>query len=211
MAAEPFSHLVTSADELREELYPEPSGLVWDKEIGVLDHHCRDFLARSPFALLATSDVAGRCDVSPRGGPDGFVRVLDAGRVAFADLTGNRRLDSLRNILENPQIGMLFVIPGLRETLRLNGRAYLTRDPEVLRACDVPGRTTDLAIGVVVRTAFVHCAKALIRSRLWEPESWPAPEALPSAAAMLREHARVDATVEQVDAGLREGYAQRLW
>ena len=96
-------------------------------------------------------------------------------------------------------------------TLRLNGRAHLTRDPEVLRVCDVPGRTADLAIGVEVQTAFVHCAKALIRSRLWEPESWPDRESLPSAAAMLREHARVDATVEEVDAGPRDGYARRLW
>jgi uncharacterized protein len=207
----PFTHLVTSVAELRSDLYPDPKGLVWDKEIGGLDHHCRDFLARSPFALLATSDAAGRCDVSPRGGPPGFVRALGEERLAFADLTGNRRIDSLRNILENPHVGMLFVIPGLRETLRVNGRAFLTRDPEVLRACDVPGRTADLAVGVAVDTAFVHCAKALIRSKLWEPDAWPAPEELPRAAAMLREHARIDRTVDELDAALYEGYEARLW
>lgn len=211
MADAPFTHLVTSLEELRSDLYPDPVGLVWDKEIASLDHHCRDFLARSPFALLATSDAAGRCDVSPRGGPAGFVRVLADDKLAFADLTGNRRIDSLRNVLENPQVGMLFVIPGLRETLRVNGRAHLTRDPAVLRACDVPGRTADLAVGVEVDTAFVHCAKALIRSQLWEPESWPAPAELPRPAAMLREHARTGETVEELDAALREGYAARLW
>jgi uncharacterized protein len=209
--AEPFTHLVTTAEELRGDLYPEPTGLVWDKEVPAIDHHLRDFLARSPLAFLATSDAAGRGDVSPRGGPPGFVRVLDERRLAFADLTGNRRIDSLRNILENPQVGMLFVIPGLRETLRLNGRAYLTRDPEVLRTCDVPGRTADLAVGVAVETAFLHCAKAFIRGEVWNPGTWPAPEELPRPALIMKEHARIDETAEELDAVLRDAYANRLW
>lgn len=207
----PFSHLVSDVAELRAELYPVAPRQAWDKEVGALDEHCGAFIARSPFLLLATSAADGRCDVSPRGGPPGFVRVLDERRLAFADLTGNRRIDSLRHVLENPRVGMLFLLPGFRETLRVNGRACLTRDPEVLRACDVPGRTADLAIGVEVETAFLHCAKAFIRSKLWEPESWPARDALPSAAEILRDHAGLDAPLEAVDAGLEEGYRSRLW
>jgi PPOX class probable FMN-dependent enzyme len=209
---EPFTHLVKDVTELRAELYPEPGGLVWDKEVPTLDDHCREFLARSPFMLLATSSGDGRCDVSPRGGPPGFVRVLDETRLAFADLTGNRRIDSLRNVAESPRVGMLFLLPGFRETLRVNGRAYLTRDPEVLRACDVPGRTADLAVGVAVEKAFLHCAKALIRSKLWEPASWPARESLPSAARILYDHVQMESTsVEAVDDLLEDNYRRELW
>lgn len=209
--AAPFTHLVTTVEDLREELYPEPPAKAWAKEIPSLDEHCREFIERSPLAFLGTSDAQGRCDVTPRGGPPGFARVLGPERLAFADLTGNRRLDALRNVLENPYVGLVFLIPGLRETLRVNGRAYLTRDPEVLRVCDVPGRTADLAVGIVVETAFLHCAKALIRSKLWQPESWPAPGELPSAAEILRDHAGLTATVAEVEEGLTEAYAKRLW
>lgn len=207
----PFSHLVTTVEELREELYPEPPAKAWAKEIPTLDRHCVDFIERSPLAFLGTSDARGRCDVTPRGGPPGFARVLGADRFAFADLTGNRRLDALRNVLENPQVGLVFLIPGLRETLRVNGRAYLTRDPEVLRVCDVPARTADLAVGIEVQTAFLHCAKALIRSQLWEPESWPASEELPSPAEILRDHVGSGAAVADVEVELAEAYAKRLW
>lgn len=209
--AAPFEHLVTSVDELRDELYPEPPAKAWAKEIDHLDEHCRDFLARSPIAFLGTSDAQGGCDVTPRGGPPGFARVLGPDRLAFADLTGNRRLDAFRNVLENPQVGLVFLIPGLKETLRVNGRAHLTRDPAVLRACDVPSRTADLAFGVVVETAFLHCAKALIRSQLWEPETWPSNEELPSPAMILRDHVGSTATLADVELELSEAYSKRLW
>lgn len=211
MPGSPFTHLVTSEADLRSDGYPEPPARAWDKEIDALDEHCAGFLRRSPLAMLATSDARGRPTVTPRGGPPGFVRVLDPERLAWADLTGNRRIDAFRQILENPQVGMIFLIPGLRETLRIDGTAYLTRDPCVLRAVDVPGRIADLAVGVHVRTAFVHCGKAMIRSRVWEPDSWLAPEELPSAAAMLRAARREQVPVEQITARLEQGYATQLW
>ena len=211
MSAEPFTNLVTSEAELRNDGYPEPPPRAWEKEIELLDEQCGNFLSRSPFAMLATSDAQGRTTVTPRGGPPGFVRVLDDRRIAWADLTGNRRIDAFRQILENPQVGLIFMIPGLRETLRIDGTAYLTRDPAVLRAVDVPGRTADLAVGVVVRTAFVHCGKALIRSKLWEPDCWPAREDLPSAAAMLLAARHEQVPVEVVEKQLEEGYLTHLW
>lgn len=211
MSPEPFTHLVTSEAQLRNDGYPEPPSRAWEKEIDALDDHCADFLSRSPLAMLATSDAKGRTTVTPRGGPPGFVRVLDKRRIAWADLTGNRRIDAFRQILENPQIGLILLIPRLRETLRIDGTAYLTRDPAVLRAVDVPGRSADLAVGVVVRTAFVHCGKALIRSKLWEPDSWPAREDLPSAAAMLLAARNEDVPVQAVAAQLEQGYATHLW
>ncbi|MBA2347011.1 MAG: pyridoxamine 5'-phosphate oxidase family protein [Solirubrobacterales bacterium] len=207
----PFTHLVTSEEELRAGGYPEPPPRAWAKELEALDEHCAAFLARSPLVMLATSSPGGRPTVSPRGGPAGFVRMLDPSRIAWADLTGNRRLDAFRHILANPEVGLLACIPGLRETLRIDGTAYLTRDPAILRAVDVPGRTAELAVGLRVRVAFLQCGKAMIRSRVWEPESWPAAEDLPSPARMLRA-ARADGTsLEEVEAILDESYTTRLW
>jgi len=211
VAVTPFTHLVTSEAELRHEDYPEPPPRAWEKEIGALDEHCVGFLERSPLAMLATSDADGRTTVTPRGGPPGFVRALDSERLAWADLQGNRRVDAFRQILQNPRVGLLFLLPGLRETLRIDGTAYLTRDPAVLRAVDLPERTADLAVGVHVRVAFVHCGKALVRSRLWEPESWPEREELPSAAAMYKAHRGEPTPVEDLDAHIEESYRQRLW
>lgn len=207
----PFTHLVTAEAELRDEGYPAPLPRAWEKEIGALDEHCAAFLARSPLAMLATSDAEGRATVSPRGGPPGFVRMLDRQRVAWADLQGNRRIDAFRQILQNPQVGLLFMLPGLRETLRIDGTAYLTRDPEVLRAVDVPDRTADLAVGVHVRVAFLQCGKALVRSRLWDPATWPAADELPSPAAMFKAHRGEPTPVEEVAAHLEESYTVRLW
>lgn len=207
----PFSHLVTSEAELRDDGYPAPPPRAWEKEIGALDEHCAAFLARSPLGMLATSDAQGRTTVTPRGGPPGFVRMLDPQRVAWADLTGNRRIDAFRQILQNPRVGLLFLMPGLRETLRIDGTAYLTRDPDVLRAVDVPDRTADLAVGVHVRVAFLQCGKALIRSRLWDPTTWPARDELPSPAAMFKAHRGEATPVEEVAAGMEERYVTQLW
>jgi PPOX class probable FMN-dependent enzyme len=211
MAQGPFGKLVQSEAELRE-VVPEPGedSPPRRKQIDHLDAHCRDFIARSPFFLLATANAAGDCDASPRGGPPGFVRVLDGRRLVVPEYPGNRRADSHRNLLENPRAAMLFAIPGLRETLRVAGRACITRDEGLLAAMGVGGRTPRLGIGLEVEEAFIHCAKAFIRSNLWQPESWP--EELPSASAILRDH--IDArglTAEEVAARLEESYAKRLY
>jgi PPOX class probable FMN-dependent enzyme len=126
---------IRSFEDLREHI-GEPNQRVLDKQLDHLDRHCRDFIARSPIALLATADAEGRCDCSPRGGPPGFARVLDERRLAIPDYTGNRRQDSHINLLENPYVGLLFLLPGMGETLRVNGRGTLTRDPELLE--DLP-------------------------------------------------------------------------
>jgi predicted pyridoxine 5'-phosphate oxidase superfamily flavin-nucleotide-binding protein len=139
-AVDMLDHAIGALDDLREHI-GEPSQRVLDKQLDHLDRHCRDFIARSPIALLATADAEGRCDCSPRGGPPGFARVLDARRLAIPDYTGNRRQDSHVNLLENPYVGLLFLLPGMGETLRVNGRGTLTRDPELLEACPRAGRS----------------------------------------------------------------------
>jgi uncharacterized protein len=206
-----FGTRVTSEEELREVVPAPPEGApALRKQIDHLDEHCRDFIARAPFFLLATASAAGDCDASPRGGPPGFVRVLDEQRLLVPEFPGNRRADSHRNLLENPRAAMLFTIPGLRETLRVAGRACITRDEALLADLAVDGRAPKLGIGLEVDEAFIHCAKAFIRSGLWQPDTWP--EELPSAAAVLRDHMDApDVTTEQVAARLRESYEKTLY
>jgi PPOX class probable FMN-dependent enzyme len=179
-----FKNVVTSEPELRE-LVGVPAARSLQKEQSALDVHTRAFIARSPFLLIATSGADGRCDVSPKGDAPGFVTVLDDRRLVIPDRPGNKRLDGLTNLLTNPHIGLLFLVPGREETLRVNGRASITRDPELLARLVVEGKTPLLAIGVEVEQCFMHCPKAFKRSQLWAPDQWPAPDALPSMARVL--------------------------
>jgi PPOX class probable FMN-dependent enzyme len=211
VAAQPFGDIVSSLDELRTS-YPPPSARAIAKQIPSLDSHCRALIAVAPFVLVGTSTAAGDCDVSPKGGPPGFVRVLDDHRLAWADQPGNRRVDSMRNLLENPRIGLLFLIPGMDETLRVNGRAWPTRDPDVLGAVAIDGQRPPLAIGVHVEEAFIHCAKAFRRAGLWDTGQWPDRSTLPTAACILRDHARIsDVSVDEIDAGLQQNYRDELY
>jgi PPOX class probable FMN-dependent enzyme len=149
--------------------------------------------------------------VSPKGGPPGFVAVLDDHRLAIGDLPGNNRLDSMHNVVRNGHIGLLFVVPGMCESLRVNGRAWVVRDADVLDACAVRDKRPTVAIGVQVDDAYIHCAKAFRRSKLWDAGEWPDRSGLASAAEMLRDHVGLDASVDDVDRMLEEGYAATMW
>jgi PPOX class probable FMN-dependent enzyme len=211
MVSTSFHRVVGSVDGLRE-LYRAPSTTSLQKELDALDRHCRDFISLAPFALLATAAADGRCDVSPKGGPPGFVTVLDDHRLAIPDLTGNNRLDSLENLVANPNVGLLFLIPGMDETLRVNGRGYVVVDDDVLDACIVHGRRPRAAIGVEVDAAYVHCAKALRRGEVWQPDRWPDRSGLASAACILRDHiGEPELTEDAVEAALVDSYTNRLW
>ena len=179
-----FKDVVTSKQELRA-LFGEPSERAVLKCRSSLDEHARAFIAASPFVLLATSNVAGQCDVSPKGDAPGFVRVLDETHLVVPDRPGNNRTDGLTNILENPHIGMIFLVPGRGDTLRVNGRASIIRDGEVLARLAMHGKLPKVAIGVEVEEAYLHCPKAFLRSSLWDPLTWAEPQKLPSFAQML--------------------------
>jgi PPOX class probable FMN-dependent enzyme len=206
-----FESTITSADGLRE-VYRPPGKPSLAKQIDHLDENCRAFIAHSPFFVLASSDDQGRCDVSPKGGPPGFVTVLDEHRLGIPDLSGNNRLDSMENLVRNPGIGLLFLIPGLDETLRVNGRAEITTDAAVLDACGVRDIRPRVVIGVTVEEAFIHCAKALRRAGIWETAAWPDLGDLPSAASMLRDHcAMPELDLDAMEQRLEASYSKTTW
>lgn len=202
---------VLSVEELRA-AYRRPSHLVMAKQLGALDRHCRAFVAHSPLVMLATADEQGRCDVSPRGGPPGFVRVLDDHRLVLPDLAGNNRLDSFSNLVANAGVGLLFLIPGLEETLRVNGTASLTTDPETLAVAAVGGTRCRMAAVVTVEEAYIHCGKALRRAGAWEPATWPQIDDMASVPAMFRDQVDLgEMTVDDVADALESGYQATLW
>jgi PPOX class probable FMN-dependent enzyme len=203
---------VETVDELRR-LLGSPDEAVAQKVIDRLDHHCRSFIERSPFVIVATTGANGTVDASPRGGPAGFVEVLDEHRLVYAEAKGNLIADSLRNILATGRAGLLFVVPGLGETLRVNGRASLTTDPAILaRHVVQEGKPPKVAVLVTVEEAFLHCAKAFIRSSLWQPESWPSREGMARPAQVWRDHIALAAvSLEDVEELVEESYRNELY
>lgn len=177
--------IITTKSQLRE-LYDEPSERARKKQLPSLEKHSKLFISNSPLVLVATRGPEG-ADCSPKGDAPGFVRVLDDSTLVIPDRKGNNRTDSLTNLLADPQIGLLFLIPGANDTLRVNGTAVLSADPELLSAFVVRENTPTLAIVVSVEQVYLHCAKALIRAKLWEPESQIDRRSMPSFARMLFE------------------------
>lgn len=203
-------HLIDSAEDLRT-LYGEPSELAVKKSLDRLDRHCRRFIELSPFVMLASAGTDGRVDCSPRGDPAGFVAILDERTILLPDRRGNNRADSLTNVLENPHVGMLFLIPGVNETLRLNGRATLTTDPALLEPLAVKGRVPRSGLLVEVEEVFLQCTKALVRSRLWAEESRvDRATALPTFGRMIADHAGL-ADGEAIDRRLRDKTHETLY
>ena len=186
-----------------EALYPAPSQRVRDKQIDHLDAHCRAFIARAPMLFLATSDGA-RVDVTPRGDAAGFVAIEGQSHLLIPDRPGNNRLDSYRNIIANPHVGLIFVIPGEGWTLRVNGRAEIRAAPALLERFAVEGRAPATVLRVAAEEVFLHCPKAFMRSGLWAPESWGEAGAQDMGAA-LRDHAKLAETPDaaEMEKGLR--------
>lgn len=182
-------------------LYAPPTERVIRKQLPALDAHCRRFIALSPFLVLATGNAAGALDASPRGGAPGFAKVTGEGVLLIPDAPGNNRLDSLRNLVAHRGVGLLFMVPGLDETLRVNGHADLSRDPADIATCADQRRAPKLVIRVTVSEAFMHCAKAFMRSRLWDPGARVAPDAFPPIGRVISEQTGtpvIDETREQM-------------
>jgi uncharacterized protein len=205
-----FDDVITTAEQIRA-ILGQPNERVRKKEITQLDVHSKAFIAKSPFVLIASSDTEGKLDVSPKGDPAGFVRVRDDQTLAIPDRLGNRRADTLLNILRNPRLGLLFLIPGKQETLRVNGRAMIVRDAGVRETLAVNGKAPELAIIVSVEQVFMHCAKCVIRSKLWEPQAWPDQSGLASLAQAIVEQGGLRESVEEVHALIENDKVARLY
>ncbi|UII56173.1 pyridoxamine 5'-phosphate oxidase family protein [Cytobacillus spongiae] len=205
------TQIVTSEEQLRE-LLGQPSENVSNKTISIIDTHVKEFISLSPFLTISTADRQGNCDCSPRGDSPGFVHVLDEKHLIIPERPGNKRADSLRNIVQNPKVGLLFMIPSLEETLRINGEACISTDENLLTPMAVQDRIPLLGIIVKVEECFLHCAKALKRSQLWKGDTWPVKESLPYSPKILADHIKLPGVDEEsIKQSLHESYTKRLY
>ncbi|TJU94094.1 MAG: pyridoxamine 5'-phosphate oxidase family protein [Mesorhizobium sp.] len=190
---------------------PRPTDGSIRKELKALDGHCRSFIGKSPFVLIGSSDGEGNSDVTPKGDKPGFVVVLDDRTIAIPDRPGNNRLDTLENILRNPSVGLLFLIPGMNETLRVNGDARITVDAGLRERLSVDGKEPQSVIVVTVKATYMHCAKAFMRSDLWKPETWYDRATLPTLGQILRDQLALADSAEATDRWLDDEYKQSMW
>jgi hypothetical protein len=205
-----FAEIVASEAELRA-LIGHPSEVVVKGRLGALDDHCRAYVAKSPFVIVASADAAGGIDVSPKGDPPGFVQVLDDSTLAIPERPGNRRADTFSNVLQNPRVALIFLVPGKRETLRVSGTAKIVRDQWLRDRMAIAGKAPLLALVVAVEEASIHCAKCVVRSRLWDPRHWPALDGVPSLARAIVDQAKLAKTEAEVQAFIDEDARARLY
>jgi PPOX class probable FMN-dependent enzyme len=195
---------VVDSHEALRAVIGEPQGQVRQKKLARIDEHARTLIEHSPLVLLATSAPDGSCDVSPRGDPAGSVLILDEQTLVLADRPGNKLVDSFENLIDNPHAGLLFVIPGMNETLRINGATTLVSDAPFFDELVVKGKRPQLAIVVRVEELYLHCAKAFLRSSLWDPETWPERKDLPTLGRMMKDQLRLAESAAELDASMNE-------
>ncbi len=203
-------NIVTSAAEVKEILGADFPSQV-SKVIDHIDDHCRTWIERSPFVVISSANASGAMDVSPKGDPPGFVKVLDEKTLAIPDRLGNHRGDTFMNVLENPRVGLMFVVPNRTEVVRVSGSAQVIMDPDVLGAMAVNGKLPDLALLVRVEEAMFHCGKSMVRSRMWKPDRWDSIEGLPSYAQALKDHGDMPDRIEDLQEMVERNEAQRLY
>ena len=191
-----YSDVVTSPERLAR-ICGQPLPQILAKELPELDRMCRDFIATSPFCLIASANPAGHLDISPRGDPAGFVRVLSNRMIALPDRPGNKRVDTFHNVLQDPRVSVIFLVPGKLETLRLRGSARICADPDLLQTMTVNANAPKLALLIHIETVFAHCPKCVIRANLWQPDHWPDTSDLPNMNAMMVRHAKIDQTPDE--------------
>ena len=203
---------IEAYDDLREAV-GEPTASIAEKEMPLLDKHARHFLSLSPILFISTVGVDGRADISPRGDPAGFVKVIDDRTILIPERPGNRRVDTMSNIVENPghSVALIFLLPGVEETLRASGRARIVDDPEALEDMAVRGKVPQLGILVEIDEVFFHCAKALKRARLWDPDTRIGRKEFPTLAQITRDQRESDTPLEEIEERIRESYEKRLY
>jgi uncharacterized protein len=205
-----FRDVVTSEEQLRAVLGAATERSI-AKVVRVIDDYARSFIAHAPFVFVASAGADGMLEISPKGDAAGFVKVLDEKTIAIPDRPGNRRLDTYRNVLKNPNVGLIFVIPSVTYTLRMAGQAIIVRDAELRETMAVNGKLPEHVLVVAISHVLSHCPKCMVRSSLWRPEAWPDTSDLPSFAEMLVAHARLAETVEEMQTVIDQGNRDRLY
>lgn len=206
-----FTNVIPNEAALRE-VVAEPRGSgAWDKSLSFIDPHSAAYIGKSPFCLIATYDSSGNMDISPKGDPAGFVRVLDEKTLAIPDRPGNGRADTFRNILANGRVSVYFMVPGRSESLRVNGAAQLVTDEWLLTDLAVKERPAQLALVVTVEEVFFHCSKCVVRSNLWDSENWVDASSLASLGEVMRDQLKLQVPAEAIEAGLNKDIATRLY
>ncbi len=205
-----FKDVVTTEEELRA-IVGHPKQRTLDKVTRTIDENSRRFIAHAPFVLIASVMDGGLVDISPKGDPAGFVTVIDETTLAIPDRLGNRRLDTLRNILKNPNVGLIFLVPGTSHTLRVSGKATIVRDEALRTSMVVKGKPPDHVLVVSVEHVLAHCPKCMTRSGLWQPETWPDTREIPSMAETIVAHAKLSISVEEMQCVIDEDGRERLY
>ena len=205
-----FDDVIETREQFRE-IMGEPSDKVTRKSLSALDKHCGAFIGRAPFMLIASSDANGKTDVSPKGDPFGFVKIIDKKTLAIPDRLGNKRADTIENVLQNPHVGLIFLIPGKTETLRVSGKAQVVRDEALRSSMAVKEKVPDFAIVVSVEEAFFHCSKCMIRSKLWQTEHWPDLDGLPRLAQTMVDGGKLELTESEMHKIVVNDERERLY
>ncbi len=205
-----FNDVIETREQLRG-IIEEPVDLVTRKTLSFLDKHCGVFIGRSPFMLMSTCDASGNMDISPKGDPQGFVKILDKKTLAIPDRPGNHRADSMENILQNPNIGLIFLVPGKSETLRISGTASIVRDAALRDSMAIKNRSPELAIVVNVEEAFFHCSKCVIRSKLWQEGHWPSLDGLPRLAETMVDAGQLELSESEMHEIVERDERERLY
>jgi len=202
--------VITTASEVKALLGPDLETQT-GKIIDHIDLHCRSWIERCPFIVISSVDASGAMDVSPKEDPAGFVRILDAHTLAIPDRIGNHRGDTFRNVLQNPNVGIVFIVPRRREVVRVSGTARIVTDRDLLETMAVHAKPPRLALLVRVKEAFFHCGIAMIRSNLWEPDRWGAIDGLPTYAQALKDHGRLSTRLDELEKRTANNEAHRLY
>lgn len=210
MSYVPNPEYVFDTVETLREIVGVPSPLIAEKSTPFVTPLVQQFILSSPYFLVATAAEDGTCDCTPRGDPPGAVYFPDERTMIFADRKGNRRVDSMQNMISNPHVGLLFLIPGTDETVRVNGRATLSTDPELCARLSQQGKPAQIVVIVAIEEVFTHCARSILRSKLWQPEAWPDTDTIPTLMAMLSEQKNLEAPDES-QGKRNEEYRQVLY
>lgn len=205
-----FDNEIRSVDELRQ-VIPRETGIAGHKDIDHIDAVCRRYIELSPFLLIATRGTDGHLDISPKGDPAGFIHVLDEKTLAIPDRPGNNRLDTFENVLANPEIALIFLIPGKGDTLRVAGTAKVVQDARLAKQLAHKGREPALILIVTVQEAFTHCSKCMVRSGLWKPDRWPDLADAPTLAEAVMAHAQPDMSQDSVQTIIDNSIKKKLY